>query len=1222
MLKRGCLLTWALLCLLAVFGQNTETLTNQFLELFNNGKYKEALPVALQSVKQSAGEFGANNVNYAICCQNVGTTYSQLAEWGSSTQWMHESIRAYGAATGTTDIVEVHECMKFIATNFLNIGQYDSSRIYFVEAYNYFAQYPDDQYGNLMEVAVNFFELCFATGVYDDILTITETLDSLVAAKNGPGGEQYYRLLISRADAFRQKTHFLQAYEVYLKSEKSCLNLFGENHIEYAELLDLQADCLRNLGRMKECEMLLEKSGAIFRNQKSIEPLALASHHNNNASYFGEVALFSRAFGQYDTAMNILEKAGLEKILLYGAILKGRTYTYMDAAMYPEALVWLQKADNWFNTQFSGQYNPYRAELLVARANIGYFTNRYNAASTQVMEAIGFIKNSPDSASYLLARCYEIRALIEHARGNSREAIDLCRQSITINNRFFGDSNLYTANALSNLGIIFQDLGDYAAAEKVLRESFAIKWRLFEGKPHPQIALSLANWAMVLIMQERYNDADQLLAQSLEILKANNMLGSSNGQAVLNNVALLAQKQGDYSGAEKLYRQVMESLSQTDLDNKQVYVIALANMSTVMLSTGKADSALIYANKTMQLTAEVLGQNSALYLKAGNNALVALGKLNRPEEGRQIAQRLLPLVRSTMGDSSELMGTTLGNFAINEVIAGRLADAARLQQHALDIQLRHFKQNLFALSERDQVAWWTSRSFMFQLQPAILAKLDKPNEALMEKMVNQQLQLKGLILHNAQGALQKIRKINNPKLQQLIDQWQSTKTLYLSESTKPIAERRFNIDSLGYMANVLEQAINTTAGNQFENVKEVTWQDVQAKLGKAEAAVEYIKYPEMEGGRFGDNVRFAAIVISPTGKPRMVDLGSESAIRWCLSGGEGVARDMQVSKLYRTKIGNVGTVLFTGDSLYRLIWKPLEGALLGARVVHLAPEGVLNKVAFSALPIGPDSVLLDKMEIRQYASVRQVGPGDGEKVAIQTAFLAGNAAFRMGAPAGSAVYWSDLPGTGREISAIYQFLLSKGKKVVKVDSTRATEAAVKAIGMPSPDIIHIATHGFFLNQPAPNANTANEPPNDPAFLSGFSDPLLRSGIILAGANKYWEGQGPGNSGDDGILTAFELAQLNWGNTKVVTLSACETGLGEVQDGEGVFGLKRALKLTGARFTLVSLWQVPDAETAELMSMFYGYLLSGFSVRTAFYKAQGEMRHKYKPFAWAAFVLSE
>jgi CHAT domain-containing protein len=133
---------------------------------------------------------------------------------------------------------------------------------------------------------------------------------------------------------------------------------------------------------------------------------------------------------------------------------------------------------------------------------------------------------------------------------------------------------------------------------------------------------------------------------------------------------------------------------------------------------------------------------------------------------------------------------------------------------------------------------------------------------------------------------------------------------------------------------------------------------------------------------------------------------------------------------------------------------------------------------------------------------------------------------------------------------------------------------------------------------------------------------LRSGIILANANKFWRGDQQVKNGEDGILTAYELAQLDWQQTSLVVLSACETGLGDVKDSEGVFGLQRALKLAGVQNTILSLWQVPDAETAELMTLFYASVLAGKSIRESFFQAQKAMRAKYKPFAWAAFVLVE
>ena len=137
-----------------------------------------------------------------------------------------------------------------------------------------------------------------------------------------------------------------------------------------------------------------------------------------------------------------------------------------------------------------------------------------------------------------------------------------------------------------------------------------------------------------------------------------------------------------------------------------------------------------------------------------------------------------------------------------------------------------------------------------------------------------------------------------------------------------------------------------------------------------------------------------------------------------------------------------------------------------------------------------------------------------------------------------------------------------------------------------------------------------------------ADPLLRNGIILAGANYAWSGKKPINGIDDGIVTAYEISQLNLSKTELVILSACETALGDVKGSEGVFGLQRAFKMAGAKKMIVSLWQVPDKETAELMTSFYSYWIKGKNITDAFAQAQADMRKKYSPFYWAAFVLIE
>ena len=135
--------------------------------------------------------------------------------------------------------------------------------------------------------------------------------------------------------------------------------------------------------------------------------------------------------------------------------------------------------------------------------------------------------------------------------------------------------------------------------------------------------------------------------------------------------------------------------------------------------------------------------------------------------------------------------------------------------------------------------------------------------------------------------------------------------------------------------------------------------------------------------------------------------------------------------------------------------------------------------------------------------------------------------------------------------------------------------------------------------------------------------MMRSGLVLSGANHAWLESSAARDGiEDGILTAFEISQLDLSNVELVVLSACETGLGEIRGSEGVFGLQRAFKMAGVKKMIVSLWEVPDKESAELMTSFYSHWLSGKSIDEAFTQAQGNMRKKYDPFYWAAFVLVE
>jgi len=338
------------------------------------------------------------------------------------------------------------------------------------------------------------------------------------------------------------------------------------------------------------------------------------------------------------------------------------------------------------------------------------------------------------------------------------------------------------------------------------------------------------------------------------------------------------------------------------------------------------------------------------------------------------------------------------------------------------------------------------------------------------------------------------------------------------------------------------------------------------------------------------------------------------------------------------------------DSVYRDLWKPIEDALGGARRIYFSPDGALNLVSFPVIPIGNRRRLIDKYDVRVVTSTRDLVI-DNSAAASNSAVLIGDprfelteaqqrAAVHLTAPEKSVEATSQassgsglrseelrqkknlapLPATKLEIESIRSLLEKQGWKVKTFTGEQATEEAVKLAQ--GPRVLHVATHAFFLKDQAWTEN-----PTSLGSLQGYEDPMLRSGLFFAGAARVLRGEKPADDLEDGILSAYEATGLNLHGTELVVLSACETGRGQIANGEGVFGLWRALHQAGAQTVLMSLWSVPDRETQELMTLFYSKWLSGEVKQQALREAEMELHEKVKarygedrPFYWGGFIL--
>ncbi|MGH9821595.1 MAG: CHAT domain-containing protein, partial [Pyrinomonadaceae bacterium] len=208
-------------------------------------------------------------------------------------------------------------------------------------------------------------------------------------------------------------------------------------------------------------------------------------------------------------------------------------------------------------------------------------------------------------------------------------------------------------------------------------------------------------------------------------------------------------------------------------------------------------------------------------------------------------------------------------------------------------------------------------------------------------------------------------------------------------------------------------------------------------------------------------------------------------------------------------------------------------------------------------------------------------------------------------------YFSPLSGTEQETRAIKSFF----PDATYLTGDKATETSLKQAK--APRILHIATHGFFLVDQ--NGDLTGERRRKGGMLpDNIADPLLRSGLAFAGANR------PAKGDDDGLLTALEASGLDLWGTELVVLSACDTGLGEIRNGEGVYGLRRSFGIAGAESIVMSLWPVSDQMTRDMMISYYKYLKQGAGRGEALRRVQLEMLKKAgrsHPFYWASFIQS-
>lgn len=671
--------------------------------------------------------------------------------------------------------------------------------------------------------------------------------------------------------------------------------------------------------------------------------------------------------------------------------------------------------------------------------------------------------------------------------------------------------------------------------------------------------------------------------------------------AILNECGRVYEAFGNYPMAEQRYTEAAELARELDGPNSKQRLPPLNNLGLLYWKKDEPSRAL----RPLQEVIEIDGKNNPDSIPTMVNLGLILAALGREDDARAEYLAAEEITKQTYGMSHPYLTAIYDNLAAQAWRIGRLEEAVDWQVRANAVSEHNVRSVLTLGSERQKLAYMAS--FVDATNASISLGLLAPaaNLRASQMALETVLQRKGRVLDVMAESFSAVRASASAKDQQLFNTWQQTNAqystlLFRGPEQMPIEEYRALLDKLKGKLQGLETQLGERSPAFRHQAETVTLEYVQRAIPTDAVLVEYFRYKPYQpkakkhASRWGA-ARYVVYVLKRQGAPVAIDMGEAKPI-------EAAAEAFRRSVAERRS--NVRERARDLDALTLGKVRPLLG---DSSALLISPDGALTLVPFAALVDERGQYLVERYRLSYLTSGRDLVRVAAEAPKREAPLILGDAAFggafgstgargegKRAADMGT-LRFGPLPATAQEVRAIGGILGLPANSILTKEA--ATEGAVKAVK--GPRILHLATHGFFLpdlpETPVPDVLT----PRPPATAHRLDDPLLRSGLALSGFNRRQEAK----DANDGVLTALEVAGLDLWGTEVVALSACETGVGEVRVGEGVFGLRRALVLAGAQSQLMTLWQVADDPTKDLMVSWYSQLQQGVGRAEALHQAQ-------------------
>ncbi len=813
------------------------------------------------------------------------------------------------------------------------------------------------------------------------------------------------------------------------------------------------------------------------------------------------------------------------------------------------------------------------------------------------------------------------------------KADTLYQKSLILNRRLKGERHPDIALIYNNLGDLYKLMGKYDEAEKMYEQSVELRKELL-GKENSDYAKSISNLALLYFTVGRYKQAEDIFLEALKVQLKTKGEEHPEYTATLNNLALLYDAMGRLTEADSLYIRTLELFKKKFGEEHPFYATTLDNLAKLYRKMGKLDKSEEMFLKAKAIRFNITGSNHPDYAKTLFNLAELYSQLGRYDEAEKLFKEALEIRKSLLGAEHPDYAKGLSGMAVLYKRMQKYDEAEPYYNQAFVNYINQIRKFFPYMSEKEKLQFWMSVRNIFEDFTSFSEDYYKQKQEISRSIYDNFLLTKGLILSSTKKIINKIRESKDKGLIDLLNKWVTTKNywLWLVQNPLKAVELKINVDSVANLANDMEKVLSSKS-EDFEkaySLKEIHWEDVLKALKPNEAAIEVIRYTK---NTFKtkldeqDTVHYGFLIITNETKnqPKLVvlDNGNELENKYIKLYGNLV-------KIMRIQQSNVQSdlevELLKSDQelLYDVFWRKVQNELKGIKVVYLSLDGVYNSINLMTLRDREKNCsLIDEIDIRVLTNTKDlVEYRNQEKVKLSTrnkkvkttnsAVLFGDPMYQLNPDSVQRI--SALPGTRDEIESISSEMISKKWKIDVLFGSEATEENIKKVQ--NPKILHIATHGYFEKDIEPGDNSILGVESERAV----ENPLLRSMLFFAGVENLRNDPNLTTT-NDGKLTAYEAMDLNLENTEIVIMSACETGLGEVKNGEGVYGLQRAFQVAGTRSLIMSLWTVSDEATQVLMSAFYKKYLNGMDKRKAFRETQLELKTVYPQFYyWGAFVM--